>query len=115
LPLVAADDVHHVGRMGRAGVPGHAVSLVTADEKSLLLEIQNLVSTPLEPTIVEGFEVSSGRAHSGQPRENRGKQKRREFVPDWQRRRQSGRTGAADFTRRTQDVARLGSRTLSAR
>ena len=33
LPLVAEDYVHRVGRTGRAAVPGHAVSLVTADEK----------------------------------------------------------------------------------
>jgi ATP-dependent RNA helicase RhlE len=114
LPLVAEDYVHRVGRTGRAGVPGHAVSLVTAEEKSLLHEIENLLSTRLEQVIVDGFEVSNARARSGQPRENRGKQKRRAFVPDWQRR-HSGRKVAAAFTRRTQDTARLGSRTLSAR
>ena len=114
LPLVAADYVHRVGRTGRAGVPGHAVSLVSAEEQSLLHEIQKLLSTPLERVIVEGFDVSHGRARMAQPREHRGKPKRREFVPDWQRR-QSGRKGAVGFTRRTQDTARLGNRTINAR
>jgi ATP-dependent RNA helicase RhlE len=36
LPLVAEDYVHRVGRTGRAGVAGHAVSFVTAEEKPLL-------------------------------------------------------------------------------
>jgi ATP-dependent RNA helicase RhlE len=115
LPLVAEDYVHRVGRTGRAGVPGHAVSLVTAEEKSLLREIENLLSTRLEHVIVNGFEVSNARARSEQPRENRGKQKRREFVPDWQRR-QSGRKVAAAFTRRTRNTTgHLGSGTVSAR
>jgi ATP-dependent RNA helicase RhlE len=94
LPLVAEDYIHRVGRTGRAGVPGHAVSLVIAEEKSLLHEIQNLLSTPLEHVIVEGFEVSNGRARSGPLRENRGRQKRREFVPDWRRRHSGGKDGA---------------------
>ena len=103
LPLVAEDYVHRVGRTGRAGVPGYAVSLVTAEEKPLLHEIQKLLSSPLEHAIVEGFEVSHVRAHSVQPRDNRGNQKRREFVPDWQRR-QAGRKAAGGFTRRTHDT-----------
>jgi ATP-dependent RNA helicase RhlE len=98
LPLVAADYVHRVGRTGRAGVPGNAVSLVTADDKSLLHEIQKLLSAPLEHVSLEGFEVSSARRRSGQPREDRGKQKRHGFVPDGQRR-HSGRKGAAGFRR----------------
>ncbi len=110
LPLVAEDYVHRVGRTGRAGVPGHAVSLVTADEKPLLHEIQKLLSAPLEHAVVEGFEVSHARARSTQPRENRGQNKRREFVPDWQRR-NSGRTPGPGFKRRTQDTPHRRQRT----
>jgi len=110
LPLVAEDYVHRVGRTGRAGVPGNAVSLVTADEKSLLHEIQKLLSAPLEHAVVEGFEVNHARARSAQPRENRGQNKRREFVPDWQRR-HSGRTPGPGFNRRTQDAPRRPHRT----
>jgi ATP-dependent RNA helicase RhlE len=106
LPLVAEDYIHRVGRTGRAGVPGHAVSLVTAEEASLLHAIQSLLSAPLEHVIVEGFEVSSARGRSGQPRGSR--------QTEWQRR-HSGQKRGAGFTRRTQDTARPGSRTLSAR
>jgi ATP-dependent RNA helicase RhlE len=48
LPLVAEDYVHRVGRTGRAGERGRAVSLVTASEAGLLRQIQQLVTAPLE-------------------------------------------------------------------
>ena len=96
LPLVAEDYVHRVGRTGRAGVPGHAVSLVTVDEKPLLHEIQKLLTAPLEHTIVEGFEVTNVGARPAQPRENRGNNQRREFKPHWQSR-QAGRKAGGSF------------------
>ena len=105
LPLVAEDYVHRVGRTGRAGVPGHAVSLVTADEKPLLHEIQKLLSAPLEHTIVEGFEVSNVGARPAQPRENRGNNQRREFKPHWQSR-QAGRKTGGSFSRRPHGASR---------
>jgi ATP-dependent RNA helicase RhlE len=48
LPLVAEDYVHRVGRTGRAGQPGRAVSLVSGSEAGLLKQIQQVVSAPLE-------------------------------------------------------------------
>jgi ATP-dependent RNA helicase RhlE len=48
LPLVADDYVHRVGRTGRAGHPGRAVSLVSGAETQLLHAIQRLVVAPLE-------------------------------------------------------------------
>lgn len=48
LPLVAEDYVHRVGRTGRAGHHGRAVSLVSSSDTALLREIQRLVVTPLE-------------------------------------------------------------------
>jgi ATP-dependent RNA helicase RhlE len=48
LPLVAEDYVHRVGRTGRAGQPGRAVSLVSTSEAPLLREIQKLAGAPLE-------------------------------------------------------------------
>jgi ATP-dependent RNA helicase RhlE len=105
LPLVAEDYVHRVGRTGRAGVPGNAVSLVTADERPLLDGIQKLLSARLERAVVEGFEVSDMRALPVQPREQRQKNTRREFVLDWQRR-HSGRTSGSGFKRRSHDTPR---------
>ncbi len=48
LPLVAADYVHRVGRTGRAGHTGRAVSLVSPEDAPLLRDIQRLINTPLE-------------------------------------------------------------------
>ena len=48
LPLVAEDYVHRVGRTGRAGQHGRAVSLVSASESGLLRQIQQVVAAPLE-------------------------------------------------------------------
>jgi len=56
LPLVAEDYVHRVGRTGRAGVSGRAVSLVSASDHALLRDIQRLLPSPLEHVVVEGFE-----------------------------------------------------------
>jgi ATP-dependent RNA helicase RhlE len=48
LPLVAEDYVHRVGRTGRAGHDGRAVSLVSGADVSLLRDIQRLVAVPIE-------------------------------------------------------------------
>ena len=99
LPLVAEDYVHRVGRTGRAGVPGHAVSLVTAEERPLLRQIQKLLSTPLEHVTVPGFDVSDTRAPMGRPREHDGSTGRRNFVPSGPSRR-FGRAGGGRFNER---------------
>ena len=54
LPLAAEDYVHRVGRTGRAGQHGRAVSLVTASEAGLLRQIQRMVSVPIERLAVPG-------------------------------------------------------------
>jgi ATP-dependent RNA helicase RhlE len=56
LPLVAEDYIHRVGRTGRAGAAGHAISLVTSEERPLLQAIQRLLSAPLEFAVIAGFE-----------------------------------------------------------
>ena len=48
LPLVAEDYVHRVGRTGRAGQRGRAVSLVAASETALLRQIQRVVAAPFK-------------------------------------------------------------------
>jgi ATP-dependent RNA helicase RhlE len=48
LPLVPEDYVHRIGRTGRAGQPGRAVSLVSASEAGLLRQIQRVVAAPLD-------------------------------------------------------------------
>jgi ATP-dependent RNA helicase RhlE len=56
LPMVAEDYVHRIGRTGRAGSPGHAVSLVCIDEHRLLRDIESVLGRPVPQVIVPGFE-----------------------------------------------------------
>jgi ATP-dependent RNA helicase RhlE len=69
LPLVAEDYVHRVGRTGRAGKPGRALSLVSAPERRLLREIQRLLPSPLEHVVVKGFEPVAAIHAAGRARE----------------------------------------------
>ncbi|WP_373092068.1 DEAD/DEAH box helicase [Zhongshania sp.] len=55
LPNVPEDYVHRIGRTGRAGATGHAVSLVCADEFKLLADIERLIKEILPREIPEGF------------------------------------------------------------
>ena len=56
LPNVPEDYVHRIGRTGRAGAEGQAVSLVSADEVEQLLAIENLTQKLLERKLIDGFE-----------------------------------------------------------
>ena len=56
LPTVPADYVHRIGRTGRAGLDGDAISLVCIDEADLLHEIEKLLRGPIPWEYVAGFE-----------------------------------------------------------
>lgn len=56
LPNVAEDYVHRIGRTGRAGAKGHAVSLVSADEIKQLRDIEKLTQKIIPREIIDGFE-----------------------------------------------------------
>ncbi|AMD00117.1 DEAD/DEAH box helicase [Halomonas chromatireducens] len=56
LPNVAEDYVHRIGRTGRAGSDGQAVSLVCVDEHGLLKGIERLIKRDLAKHIEPGFE-----------------------------------------------------------
>lgn len=57
LPMVPADYVHRIGRTGRAGLHGDAISLVCIDETDLLQEIERLLRQPIPRERIAGFEV----------------------------------------------------------
>jgi ATP-dependent RNA helicase RhlE len=59
LPMVAEDYVHRIGRTGRAGAEGQAISLVCQEEASQLRDIQRLLKRDIEIELVPGFEPST--------------------------------------------------------
>ena len=56
LPEVAEDYVHRIGRTGRAGANGEAVSLVCVDEHQLLTQIERLIKRTIDREVIPGFE-----------------------------------------------------------
>jgi ATP-dependent RNA helicase RhlE len=56
LPNIPEDYVHRIGRTGRAGATGEAVSLVCVDEHIMLRDIERLIKRDLPREIVAGFE-----------------------------------------------------------
>jgi ATP-dependent RNA helicase RhlE len=99
LPNVAEDYVHRIGRTGRAGKEGSAVSLVCVDELQLLRDIERLINRPIAKEIIPGYApdisikaepINNGRQGQGQRRfdNNRGSAPRRPQQPqrgNWQR------------------------------
>jgi len=67
LPNVAEDYVHRIGRTGRAGSNGAALSLVSAEEYKLFEGIQKLLRQRIPITTVEGFEHRPGRVQMEMP------------------------------------------------
>jgi len=56
LPNVPEDYIHRIGRTGRAGLEGEAVSLVCVDEKKLLTDIERLLRRDIEKVVIPGYE-----------------------------------------------------------
>jgi ATP-dependent RNA helicase RhlE len=56
LPHVSEDYVHRIGRTGRAGAEGAAVSLVSHEDRPLMAAIERLMNRKVEQRVVPGFE-----------------------------------------------------------
>ncbi|MGD8804089.1 MAG: DEAD/DEAH box helicase [Gammaproteobacteria bacterium] len=56
LPNVAEDYVHRIGRTGRAGNEGEAMSLVCVDELNLLKDIERLIKREIPRDVIDGYE-----------------------------------------------------------
>ncbi len=59
LPLDAEDYVHRIGRTGRAGMAGHAISFVALNDEKVLAEIETLIGQTLPKQVVPGYELGA--------------------------------------------------------
>jgi ATP-dependent RNA helicase RhlE len=90
LPNIAEDYVHRIGRTGRAGNDGEAISLVCVDEFDYLKGIEKLIKIDLDKSTIEGYEpdptikakpIQQGRGGGGRnnrPRSNNSAPKKRD-------------------------------------
>jgi ATP-dependent RNA helicase RhlE len=97
MPHVAEDYVHRIGRTGRAGSMGVAVSLVDPEELALLRDIEKLIKHPIARVTVDGF--VPGPSH-GSARDDE-----RPARPHRQQREQRGRQPAHSEPRRQESEA----------
>ena len=82
LPMVAEDYVHRIGRTGRAGAEGIALSLVSHEESGLLRDIRKLLNQDIAILEVPGFELSSPlRTDANAPRPKQGGGQRQSRPP----------------------------------
>ncbi len=85
VPRSPEDYVHRIGRTGRAGLTGEAISLVAPDDHEALAAIEKLIRKRIDRVIVPGFEPGGTTVAAMMPRE---------------RRRDAGRNGGRDASRR---------------
>ncbi|WP_295834187.1 DEAD/DEAH box helicase [uncultured Winogradskyella sp.] len=82
LPNISEDYVHRIGRTGRAGASGEALSLVSADETSYLKNIEKLIAQKIPIEIIEGFEPDPNASTEPiKPGQNRQRNPRRNNKP----------------------------------
>ena len=87
MPHVAEDYVHRIGRTGRAGAEGEAVSLVSAEERTLLAAIERLMNRKVEQKVIAGFEPGSVSSRPPQHEPRRAQQEPRRGQPQQHRQR----------------------------
>ncbi len=93
LPHVPEDYVHRIGRTGRAGAEGEAVSLVGHEDRPLLAAIERMMNRKVEQRIIPGFEPGTAsqepKSFEDRPRGHQQQQRR----PQGQRQGQQPRRG----------------------
>lgn len=78
MPYKAEDYIHRIGRTGRAGQEGLAVSLMSRDEEYLLTAIENLLDQRVPQEWLQGFEPSLIEEQEERPRrKSRSSEKRK--------------------------------------
>lgn len=102
LPNISEDYVHRIGRTGRAGASGEAISLVSADETTYLRDIEKLVGLKIPIEIIEGFEPDPNASTAPIKRgQGRGRNQQRSNKPKSQSSRRSNDGGNSGNNRNT--------------
>ncbi len=99
LPNIPEDYVHRIGRTGRAGANGVALSLVCAEETSYLVSIEKLTKQRFKKEIVEGFEPDPN-ASNVPPKQGGGGQRRGGGRPSNNRQGSAGGGNRSNHNRR---------------
>jgi len=105
IPNVPEDYVHRIGRTGRAGRDGLAVSLIGADERPLFADIRKLTGIELPAEVIEGYEPQD-RPDSGSPRSQKPGSKPNGRRQSNRRRGGGGSASAGSESRSAQDRRR---------
>jgi ATP-dependent RNA helicase RhlE len=107
LPHVPEDYVHRIGRTGRAGATGEALSLVCAEDRPLLGAIERLINRKIEVRSAVGFEAGHRPARSDEPRSEAPKREPRGRP---QGKREGQGSGQPPVQRESQQAPREGQR-----
>jgi superfamily II DNA/RNA helicase len=97
LPYNAEDYVHRIGRTGRAGASGDAISLYSDKDARLLQDIEKLIRAKLAPAALEGF---TPRVHHGERSAERSRPRRDEGAREPGSREQGSREARSAAPRR---------------
>ncbi len=87
LPNVAEDYIHRIGRTGRAGNEGEAVSLVCVDELKLLKDIERLIKREIPKVVLDGYapdpSIKAEPINNGRGRQQPRKPARKKAASAW--------------------------------
>ena len=77
LPHVPEDYIHRIGRTGRAGASGEAISFVAPEEEKYLVEIEKLLKKKVPVVAADGFDPTTGRGDAPRAQQPAGARARR--------------------------------------
>lgn len=100
IPNISEDYVHRIGRTGRAGAEGQAISLVSADETTFLKDIEKLIGEKLPIDILDGFEPDPNASTAPiRPGQNRQPRHNKSIKPKGERKNTTSNSGGRNRNR----------------